>query len=167
MAAPKTPEGYPIFFWELATGLEDWDRDAQKRRDEYRVPTPEGWNGSSLRVMLTSFRKLLRMSSNARYQELGEVMRNFSIRAGDREVILVRKGPKWGMESVLGSSPERMQELRLLRAGLVGRDLTIEARAGGDLFQRLAEQMQREPSVLEGFVDNEAGKNLGFEERGK
>lgn len=167
MAAPRTPEAYPIFFWELVTGLEDWDRDPKRRADEYRVPAPSGWSGSSLRVMLTSFRKLLRQSTNARFQELGEHFRNFSIRAGEREVILVRKGPKWGMESVLGSSPERMQELRLLRAGLIGRDLTIEARAGDDLFQRLAEQMQSEPSVLEGFVDNEAGKNLGFEERSK
>lgn len=167
MAAPRKPEAYPIFFWELVTGLEEWDRDPNRRADEYRVPTPSGWSGSSLRVMLTSFRKILRQSTNMRYQELGEHFRGFSIRAGEREVVLVRKGPKWGMESVLGASPEKMKELRLLRAGLIGEDLQLQARvgAGDEMFRRLAKiGAAGEESVLDGLeLGDEAGKNLGFE----
>lgn len=168
MPPPKGLESYPMFFWDLVLNVEDWDRDKDKRSDKYVVPSPQGWSGASIRGSVTSFRKLLRQSTNARWQELGERLMNFSIRAGEPGnpncLVLVRKGPKWGMESVLGSSPERMQELRLLRAGLIGRDLALEAQAGGDLFERLAKKMkEEEPSVLDGYADTSAGKNLGFE----
>lgn len=171
MPPPRDLRDYPMFFWDLAMNVEDWDRGKETRRDEYVVPTPEGWSGASIRGAVTSFRKLLRGSLNARWQELGEKLMNFSVRAGapgnPNCLVLVRKGPKWGMDSVLGTSPEKMEELRLLRAGLIGADLKQVARAGqGDeMFRRLARiSAAGEGSVLDGLeLGDEAGKNLGFE----